>query len=273
MSLPPQEIEPLASRLLLVEDQAIVALGTAAFLRNSGYDVEIASAGEDAVVAVAETEARGDAFDLILMDIDLGPGMDGVEAARRILEERRLPIVFHTGHSEEAVVRRVRSVTRYGYVLKSSGELILKLSIEMALDLFRAHEETHAREQELEAIYRHAPVLMFIVDDEDRVVKSNREGPLPESIGAAVGCLYAARDPGRCGRGPACDECELRRIVEATLDGCREYENVEISFPTKMSISVSPLMQGTRKSALVTVLRLLDQEATARDGSSEEIRA
>ncbi|MFP4430517.1 MAG: PAS domain-containing protein [Spirochaetaceae bacterium] len=253
MNLHPSDSEPSVSRLLLVEDEAIVALATTSFLKGAGYDVEIAPTGEDAVAAVAEAETGGRPFDLVLMDIDLGPGIDGVDTARRILEERRLPIVFHTGHSEDAVVRRVRSVTRYGYVLKSSGELILKLSIEMALDLFRAHEETRAREQELEAIYRHAPVLMFIVDDENRVVKSNRDGSLPESIGAAVGCLYAARDPGLCGRGPTCDECELRRIVEATLDGSQDFENVNISFPTKMSVSAAPLFQGTRRSALVTV--------------------
>lgn len=264
MDLSPKESKPSVSRLLLVEDQAIVALATAALLESAGYEVETASTGEEAILAVVEGEARREAFHLVLMDIDLGPGIDGIETAQRILKERRLPIVFHTGHSEEAVVRRVRSVTRYGYVLKSSGELILKLSIEMALDLFRAHEETRAREQELETIYRHAPVVMFMVDDEDRVIKSNRDGPLPESIGAAVGCLYAIRDPGLCGRGPACGECELRRIVEATLDGCQEYENVEISFPTKMSISVSPLTQGNRRSALVTILRLVEEEVAAR---------
>jgi len=106
---------------------------------------------------------------------------------------------------------------------------------------------------------------MFIVDDEEQVIKFNRDGPLPESIGAAVGCLSAAGDPRACGRGPACDECELRRIVEATLEHGQEFENVEISVPTRMSVSASPLTRGARRSALTTVLQVVDEGITAQE--------
>jgi PAS domain-containing protein len=55
------------------------------------------------------------------MDIDLGTGMDGTEAAQRILSEVRLPLVFLTGHTEKEYVDRVRNITSYGYVIKLSA--------------------------------------------------------------------------------------------------------------------------------------------------------
>src|SRR6056297_3007206 len=78
---------------------------------------------------------------LILMDIDLGKGMDGTEAAEKILESHELPIVFLTSHSEKEYVNRVKKITNYGYVLKNSGEFVLIEAIYMAFSLYEAHKE------------------------------------------------------------------------------------------------------------------------------------
>jgi PAS domain S-box-containing protein len=75
------------------------------------------------------------------MDINLGKGMDGAEAAEHILKIRSLPIVFLTSHSEQAVVDRIKTITRYGYVIKNSGEFVLLESISMALELFEANRK------------------------------------------------------------------------------------------------------------------------------------
>lgn len=76
------------------------------------------------------------------MDIDLGRGIDGTEAATRILEQRRVPIVFLTSHAEREVVDRVKGITRYGYVVKNSGPFVLVESVHMGLELFEAHEQS-----------------------------------------------------------------------------------------------------------------------------------
>ena len=75
---------------------------------------------------------------LVLMDIDLGDGPDGTEAAARILDIRSIPVIFLTGHAEMEMVERAKSITNYGYVLKSSGEFVLMESIDMAFELFEA---------------------------------------------------------------------------------------------------------------------------------------
>jgi PAS domain S-box-containing protein len=123
--------------ILLVEDEAVIALDSARRIAGFGYEVLTVPSGERAVEAFA-----GDGrISLVLMDIDLGGGMDGPEAAARILASRTLPVVFLTSHAERETVERVKGITRYGYVIKNSGDFVLRSSIEMAFELFDAHEK------------------------------------------------------------------------------------------------------------------------------------
>lgn len=121
--------------VLIVEDEAIIAIITAKTVKGFGYETASASSGERAV----DYFMSGNSADLVLMDIDLGDGIDGTEAARRILELVNVPVIFHTAHSEQDMVERVKGITRYGYVIKSSGDFVLNSSIEMAFELFEAH--------------------------------------------------------------------------------------------------------------------------------------
>ncbi|MDQ7827156.1 MAG: PAS domain S-box protein [Candidatus Eremiobacteraeota bacterium] len=133
-------------KLLLVEDQKVISIVEAQVIKRNGYEVTTVSSGEDSVEAVKTDPS----IDLVLMDIELGEGIDGTEAARRILEIRSLPIVFLTSHSEREMVEKVRGITRYGYVIKNSGDFVLLSSIEMALELFYAHRRTEEHRQDLE---------------------------------------------------------------------------------------------------------------------------
>lgn len=124
--------------ILLVEDEKLSAIIQTRVLENFGYAVRLARTGEEAV-----TTALSDlSIDLVLMDIELGGGMDGPETALQISQKRQLPIVFLSSHTEPEYMERVKQVTRYGYVLKNSGNFILRSVIEMALELFNSHKET-----------------------------------------------------------------------------------------------------------------------------------
>ena len=120
--------------ILLVEDESIIAKIAVKAIMKFGYKVVTANSGEGAV----ELALSEQTINLILMDIDLGDGIDGTEAARLILARRNIPIVFHTSHSEREMVDKVKGITRYGYVIKSSGDFVLNSSIEMAFELFEA---------------------------------------------------------------------------------------------------------------------------------------
>ncbi|MCF7927946.1 MAG: PAS domain S-box protein [Spirochaetales bacterium] len=136
----------MKDKILLVEDEAIIAMTTAKMIGKHGYEVVTAHKGEKAVKIAEEDPA----ISLILMDIDLGRSMDGTEAAQKILEEQDIPIIFLTSHSEKEYVDRVKEITRYGYVLKNSGEFVLIESINMAYELFEANQHRKRHEQELE---------------------------------------------------------------------------------------------------------------------------
>ncbi|TVR72932.1 MAG: PAS domain S-box protein [Spirochaetaceae bacterium] len=145
--------------LLLVEDQGIIALAQTGRLREAGYEVVHVFTGEEAV----DRALRDQTIDLVLMDIDLGAGIGGPEAAQRILVERALPIIFLTAHAEKEMVERVRAITRYGYVLKNSGDFVLHGAIEMALQLFEAQQRTRRELAKNEAIVRAIPDITFVM--------------------------------------------------------------------------------------------------------------
>jgi PAS domain S-box-containing protein len=138
--------------ILLVEDEAIIALKERKTLEAHGFTVTVARTGEEAIQAVQADPS----IDLVLMDIDLGPGIPGTEAARRILARRAVPIVFLTGHTEKEYVESVEEITRYGYIVKNSGEFVLIQSIKMAFELFD-------REQRYSSLFynTHSPMLLI----------------------------------------------------------------------------------------------------------------
>lgn len=164
--------------LLLVEDEAIIALAEARVLRNAGYTVRIVHDGDAGVAAVRDDPS----IDLVLMDIDLGPGLDGPDAAARILEIRALPVVFLTSHSERETVDKVRNITRYGYIVKNSGSFVLLSSVEMAFELFGAHEEARRQTRRREAMLRAIPDLIFTVDRNGTI----RDFHAPSGVGLAI---------------------------------------------------------------------------------------
>jgi PAS domain S-box-containing protein len=139
-------MEDGTKRLLLVEDEALIALTERKQLEKYGYSVAQAMSGEDAVKVALAADA---AFDAILMDIDLGRGLDGTQAAAAILEARDIPIVFVSSHTEPEVVAKTESITSFGYVVKNSGIVILDASIKMALKLFRERTERQQAERQL----------------------------------------------------------------------------------------------------------------------------
>jgi CheY-like chemotaxis protein len=118
--------------VLLVEDDVLIAMGGQITLEKAGYQVILAGSGEDAVKVVETTPG----IDLILMDIDLGQGIDGTEAAAIILRDRDLPVVFLSSHAEPEIVEKTEKIISYGYVVKGSNDTVLLASIKIAQKLF-----------------------------------------------------------------------------------------------------------------------------------------
>jgi len=152
-------------KILLVEDEALIAMAQAQTIEGFGYEVITAYSGERAVEAVRHDLE----IDLICMDIDLGSGIDGTEAARKVLAFRDIPIIFLTSHGERETVERVRSITRYGYVIKNSGDFVLKSSIEMGFELFSAHQALQHAESRVRTTLQSIGDAVISTDIEGRI--------------------------------------------------------------------------------------------------------
>lgn len=126
------------ARILVVEDEGIIAKDIQSTLEKLGYEVPaVAVVGEEAIEKSVELRP-----DLVLMDIVLWGGMDGVEAAARIREQLQIPVIFLTAHSDNATLQRAKVTGPFGYIVKPLVERELRIGIEMAL-------EKHAMEQRL----------------------------------------------------------------------------------------------------------------------------
>jgi PAS domain S-box-containing protein len=137
--------EGVLKKLLIVEDEIFTALTESTMLKNYGYEVQAVSSGEQALEIIRDNRE----IDLVLVDLNLGSGMDGIETSKRILEIRELPVIFLTSYSGKEVVEQLRAVKRYGYVIKGSGESLLLASIEMAFELFESRKKVDVRELEV----------------------------------------------------------------------------------------------------------------------------
>ncbi|MHC9544864.1 MAG: PAS domain S-box protein [Vulcanimicrobiota bacterium] len=147
-------------KILIVEDDMIIAMDQSEILSRSGYQVITACSGEKAIDMIKADPS----IDLVLMDIDLGRGIEGTEAAKQILALRNLPVVFLTSHSERKMVEKVRGITRYGYVLKDSGDFVLQSSLEMAFELFDAHRRTRDSEEQFRSLFENSTSGVAIHD-------------------------------------------------------------------------------------------------------------
>ena len=132
--------------ILLVEDEALIAIMEKKLLEKKGYTVHTISTGEKAVETIIENILP---VDLILMDIDLGSGIDGTVAAAQILDHKDIPVVFLSSHTEPEVVEKTEKITSYGYVVKNSGIIVLDASIKMAFRLFDFKMAYKQKEEEL----------------------------------------------------------------------------------------------------------------------------
>jgi AmiR/NasT family two-component response regulator len=131
-------------RVLIAEDETIIRLDLRALLERAGFEVcAEARDGEEAVELARATEPE-----VAVLDVKM-PRLDGIEAARRILDERPIPIVMLTAYGQEELVSRAIEAGVFGYLVKPFREQDLLPAIQTA----RArHEELAALREEAESL-------------------------------------------------------------------------------------------------------------------------
>lgn len=123
------EIAMAKGRILVVEDERIVAKDISKRLKDLGYGVVAAVSSGEAAIETA-TEARPD---LVLMDIQLKGSVDGIEAAEKIRSELNIPVIYLTAYADENTLQRAKVTEPFGYIIKPFDERDLHAAIEIAL--------------------------------------------------------------------------------------------------------------------------------------------
>lgn len=126
-------------KLLLVEDDLLIAKSMKHNLEELSYEVEISKNGINAIHHVVMNNSE---CDLILMDINLGQGIDGFQTATEINKHKEIPIIFLSSNVEIKSDETTNQIKSYGYVLKQSGISILDFNIKTALRLFAEKSQT-----------------------------------------------------------------------------------------------------------------------------------
>jgi signal transduction histidine kinase len=133
------------TKILIVEDEFIVAEDIACRLEKLGYQVVgMAASGENAIEMAAENEP-----DLILMDIVLQGELDGINTAQEIKERFAIPVIFLTAYADQKTFQRAKLTEPFGYLTKPFQQRDLQTNIELALQ--RSQIESRVRQELLQA--------------------------------------------------------------------------------------------------------------------------
>ena len=247
--------------LLLVEDEALIAEDEAKQLVAEGYKVIIAVNGEKAIDLFRSGEKQ---IDLVLMDINLGKGLDGAETAREILKIRDVPVLFLSSHTEKEVVEKTGDITSYGFVVKDSGITVLQASVNMAFKLHRATLKRREAEEKLRAsemfnfaLFQFNPIPTVIVDREGRIVKTNLAQRESGSRLPSVGDLMYRDYAGKHG-------IDMRGELMACLASGKPAQYPELPYENKiLNVAIAPFSGG----AIIT-----SQDVTERVLAAKKVR-
>ena len=162
-------------QILVVEDEAIVAREIQNTLKSFGYDVPaLASSANQAI-----EEARENHPDLVLMDIRLKGGTDGITAAEQIRARFDIPIIYLTAYADEKTLRRAKITEPFGYILKPFGRREIHSNIEMALHKHNIEKKLRDSQRWLAATLKSIGDAVIACDTKGRIVFVN---PVAEEL-------------------------------------------------------------------------------------------
>jgi diguanylate cyclase (GGDEF)-like protein/PAS domain S-box-containing protein len=233
------------TRILIVEDEQVVALGLQASLEGLGYAVAARVATGEAAIEKAGALRP----DLVLMDINLAGGLDGIEAAEQIRAQFDLPIIYLTALSDTATLQRARVSEPFGYILKPFEERELQSNIEMALYKHRLERQLRDSERKFRSIFTHASDGIVLMDHAGAVIEWNQSAEHITGLTRAevVGC-------------PICDV--LFHLMPAERRLPAEHERIKSLYLRLLTESGAPW-----------VGQLHDTEIQRRDGLRRAVQS
>jgi DNA-binding LytR/AlgR family response regulator len=162
-------------KILIVEDQMLIAANIANQLEGIGYEVVgIIPRGEEAVKFVQNEKP-----DLVLMDINLKGELDGIETAQRMQQDGKIPIIYLTANSDDAHFERAKETNPYAFISKPFKKLDLQRAIELAsARIIQENNEVKAELSNLKLddriFVRHNEVMVKIIIEDIYYLEADR---------------------------------------------------------------------------------------------------
>jgi len=194
----------MAARVVIAEDEAIVRLDLKEILEAEGYEVVGETGRGDEAVELVTAHAP----DLAILDVKM-PGLDGIEAARRITADRKVAVLILTAFSQRNLIEDARDAGVSAYLVKPFQRSELVPAIEVALarfEEFRAIEEEAARLSGTVASLEEKLETRRLVDRAKGVLMDNNALPEAEAFSFIQRTAMARRTP-------------MRVIASEVLDG------------------------------------------------------
>ncbi|SPP99731.1 Multi-sensor hybrid histidine kinase [Candidatus Sulfobium mesophilum] len=210
-------------RILVVEDEAIIARDLQKRLHSQGYIVTSAvSTGEDAIL-----KAKTDAPDLVLMDIVLLGEIDGIEAAGRIRALSDIPVVYVTAYADEKILERAKITEPYGYILKPFDDRELRSVIEMALYKSSTEKQMRKTNEFLSTVIESLSHPFYVVNADDyTVAMANSAANFAELNGKSTCHALTHHSDSPCsGNEHPCTMMEIRRTGKPVSQEHIHYDN------------------------------------------------
>jgi len=157
-------------KILVVEDESIVALHIRNSLKHLGYDIfDVVSSGEQALKVTEHAKP-----DLALMDIQLGGSMDGIETAEILFREHQIPVIFLTAFADGPTIDRAKASEPFGYLIKPFEDKDLRGALEMALYKIKIENRLRESEERYNSLFYQSLSLVFIHDLKGNFVDVNQ---------------------------------------------------------------------------------------------------
>ncbi|HSO24821.1 MAG TPA: sigma-54-dependent Fis family transcriptional regulator [Chondromyces sp.] len=281
-------------KVLVVEDESVVASDVQNCIRKIGHEVAgwATTAGE--AVSLAESTRP----DLVLMDIRLGGGDDGITAAGKIRERFDLPVVFLTAFADDDTLTRAKAVAPFGYIRKPFDATDVRIAIAIAVNKHefdrRINDANRALEEETEflnALFETIPASVMVVDRDSKIRMVNsalqRDFEVAQNTvvdvcpGDALSCPRAVNQPSACGTLDECLRCQLRPTITEGLAGVKidrrrcqfTYQADDETRELTLLVSTTPLDHRGERLAIVILEDITELSGLRKAMQSGEVFA
>ena len=163
------KIDFLKPRIFIVEDDIIISSTISQMLLNLGYEVVgVETNGESSIDRISELRPN-----LILMDVSIQGGIDGIETALIIKSKLQIPVVFITSNTEKETIQRAKEANPFGYLVKPVSSKELNVAIEISLNNFALENKLKENEKWLYTTLKSISDGLIAVNNQNEIIFVN----------------------------------------------------------------------------------------------------